>query len=83
MIYRRQILQRDPLIDWRAECSAIRKVYPSTAVIVWILNVLRSTFEKWEKKGSEPGYENGRAILKLAEICRSNPVAAHGDMTTA
>ena len=68
-IPRRSLLRRDPEVNWRNEIEAIRWRYPSMSTIAWILNVPRSTLMGWWE-GSVPNYEDGRALLKLAEQCR-------------
>lgn len=70
VIKRRELLDRDPPVDWKAECAAILAVY-NVAEAVFILNVARSTFVTWCRGETIPNYEDGRAIRKLAANCRS------------
>lgn len=69
VIRRRELLQRDPPVDWRAECAVILAVY-SVAEAVWILNVARSSFVRWAE-GTVPNFEDGQAVRKLADRCRA------------
>lgn len=72
VIRRRSVLRREAPVSWPAEISAIRAVYPATSTISFILNVPRSTIISWEREGCMPNYEDGRALVKLAAICRNS-----------
>lgn len=69
MINRRQLLQRDEPIDFKAVLATLRGLGYSTADLAFILNVHRSTLWSWEANGCIPNFEDGRAILKL---CRNS-----------
>lgn len=69
LIRRRQILERDAPVDFRATLSEIRRRSGwGTADLCFILCVNRSTLHYWEtRRDSVPNYEDGRAIVKLLE----------------
>jgi DNA-binding transcriptional regulator YiaG len=66
LIRRRQILERDPLTDFGLALAEIRRLGGyGTSELAFVLNVARTTLTSWECRGSKPGYEDGRAIVKL------------------
>lgn len=81
MIFRRQLLQREPATDFPGVLRSIRELSGfGTADIAFILNTARSTLNSWER-GCCPNYEDGRAILKLLDNCR-NSVTPRQEMAT-
>lgn len=67
MIFRRELLERDSPVDFRERLTRIRDLTGwGIATIAFILNEPRTTVREWAL-GRDPGFENGRAILKLCE----------------
>lgn len=69
MIARRFILERDEPADFPGAIRIILLRY-NLSQAAWILNVPRETLRSW-LNGSKPNYDDGRAVLKLAEHCRN------------
>lgn len=69
LIRRRQILERDEPVDFKAVLSEIRRLGGwGTSDLCFILCVNRSTLHYWEtRRDAVPNYEDGRAIIKLWE----------------
>lgn len=81
-IKRRELLQRDPPVHWPTIINAIRRQGYNTADICFILNVPRGTLWRWECCGSEPNFDDGRALLKLHfTACKPVATAAPNPMT--
>lgn len=68
VIRRRELLQRDPPVDWRKVIQEIRAAGWGTGQICFVLNVNRGTLWRWESCGSPPNFEDGRAMLKLLKL---------------
>lgn len=78
MIKRRFLLQRDPPIAWRDVVQEIRKHGYGSSEICFTLNITRIKLWHWENDPNpNPGYEDGRALLKFLSKVRSltNPSA--------
>jgi DNA-binding transcriptional regulator YiaG len=66
VIKRRELLQRDPPVDFGLALAEIRRLGGfGTSELAFVLNIARTTLSSWESRGSKPGFEDGRAILKL------------------
>jgi hypothetical protein len=76
MLNRRELLQRDPAVPWRKLISELRGAGWGTAEMCFVLNVTRGTLWHWENdEEPNPGYEDGRALLKLhALVCPPSPL---------
>jgi DNA-binding transcriptional regulator YiaG len=70
VIKRRELLQRDPPVNWTNVIDEIRRMGWSTGQICFVLNVSRGALWYWENGGVTPRYEDGRALLKLRETVR-------------
>lgn len=70
MIFRRDVLQRDDPTDFKAVFQELRTLTGwGTSDFAFILNRPRTTVREWEH-GREPGYDEGKAIMKLLANCR-------------
>lgn len=73
IINRRVLLVRDAPVDFAAALSEIRRLKGwGSSDICFILNVPRPTLRGWEHDGFMPRFEEGRAILKLLQLCRNS-----------
>lgn len=74
---RRVVIQLDEPIDWVATLTQIRRQGWGTADICFTLNIERERLYSWERKGSKPSFETGRAILKLLHVVKNiSPMVA-------
>ena len=72
MINRRQLLQRDPPVEWQQVIDEIRRHGFTSSAICFTLNITRIKLWHWENDPNpNPGYEDGRALLKLLSKVRS------------
>lgn len=70
MINRRQILQRDPPVNWGRIISELRASGWGTSEMCFVLNITRGALWHWENDDQpNPPYEDGRALLKLHASC--------------
>ena len=69
MIERRAVLERDPPVDMPAAVKLIVEAFGMSGG-AWVLNVPRETLRSW-LNGHRPNFEDGRAVVKLAEHCRN------------
>jgi len=69
LIHRRELLQRDPPVDWQATIQGLRDAGYGTGTLCFVLNIERQMLRKWETKKACPNFENGRALLKLFQSC--------------
>lgn len=75
MIHRREILERDPTVDWPTTLAAIRRHGYSASEICFVLNIDRPVYRAWDRGTTKPNFENGRALLKLLEsVSKNSPI---------
>jgi hypothetical protein len=66
VIRRRELLQRDPPVDFKAMIERWRKAGWSTSQICFVLNFTRGKLWHLESvPGSEPSHSDGQAMLKM------------------
>lgn len=59
------LLERDPPVDWKGLIRDLQRWGWKLNAVAFAINTAPSTLKKWWYEGSEPGYENGRALVKL------------------
>lgn len=71
MLARRELLERDDPVDFKAALTTIRLLSGwGTSELAFILNIPRTTLLSIEKRGNQPRHDEGQAILKLLKNCR-------------
>lgn len=73
MLFRRRaLLTRDPPIVWGDVIEELRRHGLSSTEICFTLNITRIKLWHWENDPApNPGFEDGRALLKLLSQVRS------------
>lgn len=64
------LIERDRPVDWKALLLDFVRWGWKLNQVAAAINVPDSTLMRWWNDGSEPRFENGRALLKLHEYAR-------------
>jgi len=64
------LIERDPVIDWKQVLLEFVRWGWKLAHVARAINVPPSTLKRWWYDGAEPGFEDGRALLKLYEYAK-------------
>lgn len=64
------LLERDPPVDWKEVLLDFVRWGWTLKGVARAINVPPSTLRRWWDDGSEPGFEDGRALVKLHELER-------------
>jgi DNA-binding transcriptional regulator YiaG len=75
VIHRRRLLDRDRPVNFKLAINELRSLTGwKTSELCRYLNVPRATLWHWETDDEpNPGFEDGRAILKALELFRNRP----------